>query len=107
MLRAMPFSESDRYRHMLQAETALTKLDLFEDVAQLHAEATCDADRRHYAALYRQLLGFHPDQRNHVRDSLEHVKQAGHRPVQDLINDFARQSENLYPPPSGSAAAGL
>jgi hypothetical protein len=35
------------------------------------------------------------------------VQHDGHRPVQDLINDFARQSENLYPPPSGSAAAGL
>jgi hypothetical protein len=103
----MPFPEADRYRHVLDAEAAFARIDLFEDVAQYHAEATCDADRLHYAALYRNLLGFHPDQREQVRETLRHVQDEGSRPVPELLQDFARQSENLYPPPSGSAASGL
>lgn len=103
----MPFSELDRYRHSLDADLVLTRMDLFDDLAQLHAEADCDAERAQFAAQYRKLLGFHPHHCDAVREALEHVQHDGHRPVQDLINDFARQSENLYPPPSGSAAAGL
>ena len=103
----MPFSEADRYRHMIDAELALARMDLFEDLAQLHAEEECAAERARYAALYRDLLGFYPDQRDRVREGLEHIQAEGNRPVPDLLHDFARQSENLYPPPSGSAASGL
>jgi hypothetical protein len=107
MMPAMPFSDFDRYRHSLDADVVLSRIDLFEDLAQLHAEADCDAERQRFATQYRALLGFHPDQREQVRESLQHVHHEGNRPVQDLLSDFARQSENLYPPPSGSAASGL
>jgi hypothetical protein len=103
----VPFSEADRYRHQIDAELTLARMDLFEDLAQLHAEEACDVERARFAAMYRELLGFHPNQRDGVRRTLEHVQTEGSRPVPDIIADVARQSENLYPPPSGSAAAGL
>ena len=81
---AMPFTEWERHRHSVDADATLARMDFLEDLAQLAAEAETDRERDCLANRYRQLLGFHPDQRDAVRQTLEHVQQEGNRPVPDV-----------------------
>jgi hypothetical protein len=85
----MPFSESDRLRHQLAAETKLAELDLHEDVAELH-DAAVGAERARFAAWYRELIGVHPDRRRELRDAVARIEARGERPVADAVREIGQ-----------------
>lgn len=90
----MPFSDSERARHRLQADIRLQKMMCHEHIAQQADDAQTARLRQVFAALYRKLVGIDPADREELREWLEHVRQDGHRPVADMIADLQRQTPN-------------
>jgi hypothetical protein len=90
-MSAVPFSEHDRLRHQLAAETTLAELDLYEDVAELHDTAV-GAERDRFAAWYRTLVGVHPDRRQDLRAVVKRIEADGNRLVEDVVREFGQTS---------------
>jgi hypothetical protein len=72
MTLARPLS-ADELREQLRAETRLAKLDLFDDLAELHDTAMTERERQAFAERYRDYVGVLPARRAMFRLALEKI----------------------------------
>jgi hypothetical protein len=80
------YESNRRYLEELKAERKLAELDLYEDLAGLHAEETCHLLKARFAERYRELIGVHPDRRDELREAMERVRDGGGAEVADVID---------------------
>jgi len=80
------YESNRRHREELRAEQKLAEMDLYEDLAALHEEETCNVLKARFAERYRELIGVHPDNRDQLREAMERVRDGGGADVADVID---------------------
>ena len=68
-----PTLSAQELREQMNAETRLAKLDLFEDLAELHDTEVVLQERVRLSAQYQACVGVPPQQRNEFRAAMERI----------------------------------
>jgi folate-dependent tRNA-U54 methylase TrmFO/GidA len=87
----------------LRAETRLSKIDLFEDLAALYEEERVPKFRQDFAQRYGKAVGVAPEQREEFKEALEGIVAGGRQSVANLIDVFNRErhANGSSPPLAG------
>jgi hypothetical protein len=84
----MPAPEMIRHRNQLAAELKLALIANHEDLAEIHDEEASPKMRDRYAAMYRRVVGVHPEQRRKFAEELRPIAESGNRTVNELIDSL-------------------
>ena len=80
-------------RASLDAEVALANQEIATDSLELWQTETCSVLQKHFADLYRRVVGVDPAHHDEFKHALEAIRDHGNGTVAELIARFNRRAQ--------------